>query len=124
MISGIGVDIVAIDRMAGLSEHALVRMFHPDEFAQALAISSGVSSGRNQFLAGRFAAKEALGKALGTGLMDIALQDICTRNDPQGRPYLELYGNAKEKLAGRQALLSISHDAPMAIAVVLLQDPS
>lgn len=124
MIKGIGIDIIAIDRMSKLSEHALKRMFHPDELAKALSISSGVSSGRNQFLAGRFAAKEAFGKALGCGLSGIDLTDICTENDGNGRPYLILTGKAREMLGERQVLLSLSHDPPSAIAIVLIQDPS
>jgi hypothetical protein len=52
MIEGIGIDVVNIDRMAKLSSGALSRLFHSDELATALSISSGVSSARNQYLAG------------------------------------------------------------------------
>lgn len=121
MIEGIGIDIVAIDRMASLSETALRKLFHPLELKQALEISGAVSSSRNQYLAGRFAAKEAFGKALGCGMLGLLPHEICTQNGENGRPYIVLYGSAKEKLCDREVLISISHDSPMAAAMVLLQ---
>ncbi|MCI2128900.1 MAG: holo-ACP synthase [Sphaerochaeta sp.] len=124
MIEGIGIDVVNIDRMAKLSSGALSRLFHSDELATALSISSGVSSARNQYLAGRYAAKEALGKALGCGLLGLSPVDINTANDANGRPYITVYGEVKHLVGEKKILLSISHDNPVAIAVVLLQDGS
>jgi len=122
MISGVGIDVVNIDRMAKLSDTALTKLFHPDELAHAISLSSGVSSARNQYLAGRFAAKEALGKALGCGLLGLNPADICTGNHPDGRPFVLLYGEVKKRVGDKSVFISISHDSPVAIAMVLLQD--
>ncbi len=62
MVSGIGVDVVNIQRMERLSDHVKSRIFHPRELDEAKTMAEGVQA---EFLAGRFAAKEALGKASG-----------------------------------------------------------
>jgi holo-[acyl-carrier protein] synthase len=122
MIRGIGIDVVNIDRMAKLSSSTLSRLFHPDELSKAISISSGVSSARNQYLAGRYAAKEALGKALGCGILGLSPMEINTANNEDGRPYMVLYGEVKRLVGNRNVLVSITHDNPVAVAMVLLQD--
>ncbi len=117
MDMGIGIDVVNIDRMKHLSEHACQRMFHPEELKEATLLSS---ERRAEYLAGRFAAKEAFGKALGTGLSGLSLQEIRVERQSDGRPVLRLEGKALQLLGARKALVSISHDQPVAVAMVVL----
>ena len=78
-------------------------------------------------LAARFAGKEAVGKALGTGIGDMRWIDIEIRvDDPRGRPRLHLHGSAKqlaEALGLRDWDISLSHTDDKAIAVVVAVGP-
>lgn len=122
MILGIGVDVVHVRRIAhwitvpGLPE----RFFHVDELASAMSRGDGAALS----LAARFAAKEAFGKAIGTGLRGIKLSDIRVINNHNGRPDMRLYGTALEKfrLLGCSAVhLSLTHERDNAIAMVVLE---
>lgn len=122
MILGIGVDIVHVKRIHHwLSVPGLVdRFFHPDEIvaAQERGHSAALS------LAARFAAKEAFGKAIGTGLRGIRLADICVINNHNGRPDMRLQGSAlaKYEALGCSAVhLSLTHESDNAIAMVVLE---
>lgn len=121
MVEGIGIDIVNISRMDSLSESVLKRLFHPEEVAYALTLES---KRKSEYLSGRFAAKEALGKALGTGMAGMRPSDIQTDATESGKPFMVLHGTAKTLVGNRTILLSISHDPPVASAVVLLQGGS
>jgi holo-[acyl-carrier protein] synthase len=92
-------------------------MFHPRELEEAKMMAEGVQA---EFLAGRFAAKEALGKALGTGLVHLSLQDIWVERAPSGKPELRFKGSVQALIGQRTVMLSISHDNPVAIAMVVL----
>jgi holo-[acyl-carrier protein] synthase len=122
MIVGIGVDLVYVPRLErwrsvpGLLE----RYFHPQELAEALSRGKAAA----QSLAARFAAKEALGKALGTGLEGIVLRDILVANRPNGKPEVELFGSAAaalERSGAARIHLSLAHERETAIAVVALE---
>ncbi len=122
MILGIGVDVVHVRRIAhwlsvaGLPE----RFFHPDELSSALSRGQGAALS----LAARFAAKEAFGKAIGTGLRGIRLADIRILNNHNGKPDMHLYGTALEKfraLGCTTIHLSLTHESDNAIAMVVLE---
>lgn len=122
MIIGIGIDVVHIERIRrwldipGLPE----RFFHDAELASAR--SRGKSA--HYSLAARFAAKEALGKALGTGLRGMRLKDIEVLNNPLGRPSFQLHGSAKKRLeeaGGSNVHLSLTHEQDNAIAMVVVE---
>ncbi|MBN1686094.1 MAG: holo-ACP synthase [Spirochaetales bacterium] len=122
MILGIGIDIVHISRMRQwqADEELLMRYFHPRELEEAKAKGPSFV----QSLAARFAAKEAYGKALGTGLHNLRLKDIRISNDENGKPDLILYGSAKQRftnIGGRAAFVSLTHERDNAIAVVVLE---
>ncbi len=121
MVEGIGIDIVNISRMDSLSEAVIRRLFHPEEVAYAQTLEA---KRRSEYLSGRFAAKEALGKALGTGMAGMRPSDIRIDATSEGKPFMVLYGSAKALVGDRTILLSISHDPPVASAVVLLQGGS
>lgn len=122
MIIGVGIDIVHIDRMKrwtvipGIFE----RYFHPDEIREA------ESRGKTAVMsfAARFAAKEAFGKALGTGLAGIHLKDIHVMNDINGKPGIVAYGSARRAMqaaGGSSVHLSLTHDHAGAIAVAVVE---
>jgi holo-[acyl-carrier protein] synthase len=122
MIVGIGVDVIHVNRMErwrsipGLLE----RYFHPQELSAALEKGAGV----NLSLAARFAAKEAFGKALGTGLAGIVLKDILVVNRFNGRPEIMVFNTALRALEKSGALrihISLTHERDNAIAMVILE---
>ncbi|TXT41744.1 MAG: holo-acyl-carrier protein synthase [Spirochaetes bacterium] len=122
MISGIGIDIVHVDRIfRWLEIPGLVdRFFHPQEITAA----SRRGAGRALSLAARFAAKEAFGKALGTGLAGMQLKDIQVKNDHNGKPCIILERTALEKfhsLGGGTIHCSLTHEGENAVAMVLIE---
>lgn len=122
MIIGIGTDLCQVSRMANLLADSsfLARYFAASE--QAYILSRGKLAPDS--MAGHFAAKEALAKALGTGLDGVRLQDIVIQHDDKGAPYYHLKGTVKdlaERMGVNQLHLSISHDGGLAIAFAVLE---
>ena len=121
MIVGLGIDVVSVARI----ERALER-FGAHFWARILTEGERVDltgrSDRATALAGRFAAKEAASKALG-GPMDVFWHDVEIRASPGG-PVLSFVNRAKPHAEGLQvgnAFVSITHDAGVAAAVVVLE---
>lgn len=109
MIRGIGTDIIEVSRIEdNIRKHGqkfLDKVFTKDE---QIYCKSFRESGRN--FAGRFAGKEAVVKALGTGLTEgINWLDIEILNDAQGKPYLRLSDFLKDRFENPLIYLSISH---------------
>ena len=122
MIVGTGIDAVQVSRMERWMKipGILGRFFHPDELSAALANGSGAAMS----LAARFAAKEALGKALGTGLEGLVLKDIAVKNRPNGQPEIFVYDTALAALnkSGAACIhISLTHEKDSAIAMVILE---
>lgn len=123
MIVGIGIDIAEIERIAKLLERQgdaiWERILAPEE-----RINFTSQKRRVEYVAGRFAAKEAASKALGTGLGKVSLHDLLIQNDEHGAPHLTLRGYAAEvataKKIGRLHL-SISHSDHYAVAQVIAE---
>lgn len=121
MIRSVGVDIVEICRIEKMlhkwPERFLNRVFTPAEQAYCLAKSNAA-----MHLAGRFAAKEAVLKVLGTGLRDVKWTEIEIIRDELGKPQVRLNGKAG-MLARKQeisaVLISISHSRAYAVAQAL-----
>jgi holo-[acyl-carrier protein] synthase len=124
MIVGIGVDLVAIPRFGELLERradaALARFFTTEEAERCRASRSTVES-----FAGRFAAKEAFFKALGTGWgLGGRWTEVEVVSAPSGAPSLRLTGRAAEVAAERgvsRIHLSITHTHDTAAAFVVLE---
>lgn len=123
MIVGIGVDIVEVERIARAlrgSDAMEKRVFTPRE----IEYCSGRRA-RFQHYAGRFAAKEAALKALGTGWSKgIRWRDVETLSSQGGKPRLLLHGRASEILADLgpcRTLVTITHSDNYAVAVVILE---
>ncbi|MDR1308233.1 MAG: holo-ACP synthase [Treponema sp.] len=122
MIVGIGVDAVTVSRLEkwAADPRLLERFFDGREIETARERGRGMV----RSLAVRFAAKEAFGKALGTGLAGITLKDIMVLNGPDTRPELQTEGTARAamKAAGaRKAHVSLTHERDLAVAVVVLE---
>lgn len=121
MLIGIGTDIVEIDRIkkACLKPRFLERVFTDKEREYCFSLKNPYPS-----LAARFAAKEAVLKALGTGLSGCGFKDIEIVKETTGRPLIELSGGAK-KTAKRKSIInimiSISHNKTHAIAFATAQ---
>ncbi|WP_018878320.1 holo-ACP synthase [Thioalkalivibrio sp. ALE28] len=123
MILGIGTDLVQVARMRGMWERhgrrLAERILHPLEQAD---LPSHEPAG---FLARRFAAKEALAKALGCGVgADMALAEAGVTHDARGRPEFVLAGRARataDRLGVRAIHLSISDEREYAQAFVVLE---
>jgi len=122
MIIGIGVDIIELDRVkkAISSEAFIKRVYSAGEIEYCKA--RGKSS--VQSFAGRFAAKEAILKAFGTGLRGGELVDIDVYNDELGCPRVRLhgwFGELAEKKGVKNIWISISHSKNSAVAQCVLE---
>lgn len=121
MIVGIGIDLVEIERVAGLLERSgtafVDRVLHEDEDRSRLERNEGPSH-----FAGLFAAKEAVMKALGTGMAGAAFKDIRIRHTDGGQPTVDLTGATRER-ADEQGItawhVSITHSKTSAAAVAI-----
>lgn len=126
MIINIGIDLVDLDRIAAslarFGDRFLDKVLTPDE----LALLPSAHEARIAYVGGRFAAKEAALKALGTGMAEgIGLRDVTVTRLPGGRPELILTGRAAQRakdLGVRRALISLTHSRTSAAAVVTLED--
>lgn len=125
MIAGIGTDIVAVARMAEFYQR------HGERGLEKLLATAERDDCRRspdpaRFLAKRFAAKEALGKALGSGIRAPALlPNIAIAHDDAGRP-LFIFAPELDALIrgrGRIAHLSLSDERDYAVAFVVLESP-
>ena len=115
VIGGLGIDLAEIDRFEKAQEKN-------SRFAEKVLTATEFElfshyTGRRalEFLAGRFAVKEAFSKAYGTGIGQVKLQAVETLNDPQGKPYI------KQDLFDGVVHVSLSHTATLVIAEVILE---
>jgi holo-[acyl-carrier protein] synthase len=122
MIVGLGMDLIEVSRVARTAEkhgdRFLRRIYHPREL-------EATRGDRMQYLAARFAVKEAVFKALGTGwARGIRWVDVEVQNLPSGQPILLLHGEAAEqasRLGAVRSLVTITHTSGHAAAVVILE---
>ncbi len=124
MIVGIGVDIVEVDRIGGIIAR------HGDRFLRRIFSEKEVLYCRRcahpeQRFAARFAAKEAVLKALGVGWQKGAsFRDVEVRTNELGAPTVELGGRTREiscQLGVERVLVSLSHDRTYAVAHVVAE---
>lgn len=122
MIIGTGIDIAKVERFSSWVDNPgiLKRFFHENE---VLYIDKQQKTAL-QSIAGRFAAKEAFGKALGTGLAGLSLKNISIENNEKGKP--EIFPKkevlqALNKKGNVKIHLSIAHEIEFAIAMVILE---
>ncbi|WP_226660030.1 holo-ACP synthase [Pseudalkalibacillus hwajinpoensis] len=115
MIKGIGIDMIELERI----KKAVKRN---DSFAKRILTESELGTyhlltGHRsiEFLAGRFAAKEAYAKARGTGIGKLSWQDICVLKSVEGAPYIET------KDENEIVHISISHTKEHAVAQIVIE---
>ncbi len=115
MIYGVGTDLCSVVRMSDAlarTPNLKERLFHPNEFSLS-----------NESLAARFAAKEALAKALGDPKL-LRWSEIEIVKDSLGKPSIELHGDSKSRVASlgiTSIQLSLSHEQDLASAFVVLE---
>src|SRR4051812_19812267 len=123
-VVGIGVDLVECERIQHsldrFGERFLKRVFTDGEIAYSMSMKFPA-----RHLAARFAAKEAVSKAFGTGIgKSMGWRDIDVRKKDSGEPYL-VFSDGAEKLATernlKQAVISLSHTDNHAVAMVVLE---
>ena len=124
MILGSGIDLVEVDRIETArerhGERFLDRIFHPAETAYCLSHKIP-----GPFLAARFAAKEAISKAFGTGIgAQLGWRDMEIGRKDSGEPFVILHGKGLELLARRGARcvhITLSHTGKHATAAAILE---
>lgn len=122
MIAGVGIDLVSVGQLAGNLQHKafIQRVFTPAEIVDCERFSNSTER-----FAGKFAAKEALMKAIGKGIrQEVWFSQIEVLNRENGAPYLQASGEAEKALSAlgvEKVHVSISHTAGMAVALVLLE---
>ena len=124
MIVGTGIDVIEVDRIRqSIERHGdrfVERIYSPEEAEYCRRMAAWP-----KHFAGRFAAKEAVAKALGTGIAGgVRCRDITIANDGHGRPRVELHGRALElsqKLGITSWHVSISHCDLCAVASAIAE---
>ena len=124
MILGIGIDIIEVTRIQAsherFGEHFLNRVLHPAETAYCLTHKKPAP-----FIAARFAAKEAISKAFGTGIgAALGWRDMEIRRKESGEPFVILHGKGEKLFAAcgaKQLLVSLSHTKDYAAATAVLE---
>ena len=124
MILGTGIDIVEVDRIRSsyerFGERFVTRILRPGEIAYSLSHKDP-----GPFLAARFAVKEAVSKAFGTGIgQHLGWQDMEVQKKESGEPFLILHGQGLALLESRgpaRVHISISHTLQHATAVAILE---
>ena len=123
MIVGVGCDIIEIERIARAikRESFIQRVFTAKEAADCQSRGQQAAAS----FAARFAAKEAVLKALGTGLREGSLQEIAVANDALGKPLVQLSGHfaaLSRQLGVKNIQISLSHSRDFAVAYVIMED--
>jgi holo-[acyl-carrier protein] synthase len=122
MLVGLGVDVASLKRVERAVDRFGVRF--TERILTELEIAQlARRADRGCFVAGRFAVKEAAFKALG-GPRDVGWHDLEVDAGPEGAPILKLRGAARshaDRLGVSRVWVSISHDAGVAAAVVVLE---
>lgn len=124
MILGLGIDIIEVARIRSsyekFGERFLKRILHPNEIAYCLSHRDP-----GPFLAARFAAKEAISKAFGTGIgAQLGWQDLEVARKESGEPFVILHERGQALLNARGAravLISLSHTQSHAATVAVLE---
>jgi holo-[acyl-carrier protein] synthase len=124
MILGIGIDIIEVARIQSsyerFGERFLNRILHPGEISYCLSYKAPAP-----FLAVRFAAKEAISKAFGTGIgAQLGWQNMEIGRKESGEPFVILHNEGQKLLAargGQRILISLSHTQNYATAMAVLE---
>ncbi|RDW15087.1 holo-ACP synthase [Oceanobacillus chungangensis] len=117
MIKGIGIDIIELERIKGSLERNnrfVDRILTENEMNLFIRLQN--HHRKVEFLAGRFAAKEAFSKAVGTGIGKLSFHDIEVLPDRNGAPTITAYG-----YEAYRSFISITHSREYAVAQVVIE---
>ena len=122
MLIGVGCDVIEIARVqkAIVKRSFMERVFAPEEIAYCESRGKQAAAS----FAARFAAKEDVLKALGTGLRGGELTEIVITNDELGKPSVQLlgyHGQLAAKLGVKKIAISMSHSRETALAYVVME---
>ena len=122
LIVGVGVDIIEISRIKDAAEKntSFIEKIYTENEIEYLKSRNF----RPEYLAGRFAAKEAISKALGTGIFQFSMREIEIDRNANGKPVVILRGKAKQiaqKFGEYKIHISISHSRENAVAYAVLE---
>lgn len=112
MIFGVGTDLVEINRIKVNYQRLAERVLSEKEFELFRRFNN--ENRKLEFLAGRFAVKEAYAKALGTGIGELRFKDIEVLNNELGKPFINMQNDSKIHV-------SISHTEQYALAFVVIE---
>lgn len=118
MIQGLGVDIAAIERIWQAYQKQPRFLTKVLTVAEQKVFHQYRGQRQKEFLAGRFSAKEAFSKALGTGIGPVSFQDLTILNSDNGQPYV------KQKVYTGTVWISISHTRTYVMTEVILEKGS
>ncbi len=113
MILGIGTDIISIERIENLLKEFGDKFVNRILSEEEIAIYNGKKSNKINYLAKRFAGKEAFSKAYGTGIgSEISFKDISILNDEKGKPYIKIIekSNISKFFSDKKIYVSLSDD--------------
>lgn len=115
MIKGIGTDIIEISRIEKACESIsfIEKIYTAKEMDEYIKRNSNIT-----YLAGRFAAKEAVSKALGTGMRGISFKDIEILSDNLGKPFV----NINKDMRSVNIHITISHSKENAVAFCVIEE--
>lgn len=116
MIKGIGIDIVELKRLEHKDDRFIKRILSDQELSVYNEITN--IARKLTYLGGRFAAKEALSKAISQGIGEINFRDFVILNDEYGKPYLACGPKSLDKMIVH---ISISHTENYALSYVILE---
>lgn len=122
LIVGVGIDIIEISRIRDATEKnaSFIEKIYTENEIEYLKSRNF----RPEYLAGRFAAKEAISKALGTGIFQYSMKEIEIDRNVNGKPVVILRGKAKQiaqKFGDYKVHISISHSRENAVAYAILE---
>ncbi|PRR84272.1 holo-ACP synthase [Clostridium vincentii] len=122
MIIGIGTDIVKIDRISKIMKRT--PNFIKGTFTEEEISYFEMKKNNPETIAGAFAVKEALSKALGTGVRGFRLKDIELRHDNLGKPYVVIDNSIRKAFGLNKCKIhvSISHSREDAVAFVIIEE--
>lgn len=121
MILGIGTDIIEIERIEKAilkNERFIEKVFSKEEIDMFKRRNMNM-----EVIAGNFAAKEAISKALGTGIRKFSLNEIEVLRDELGKPIVKLSRNIEEIIKKKYKFnISISHNKTTAVSFAILEE--
>ncbi|MFP4370269.1 MAG: holo-ACP synthase [Candidatus Kapaibacterium sp.] len=125
MIFGMGTDIVEVERIKSAIEKYGDRFLNRIFTEREIEYCNSFNENKFEHFAARFAAKESFSKAIGTGITrGFKFREVGIRNEPNGKPLVELEGGLKEIWGDYTLQVSLSHTTGNAVAFLIMEYPA